>query len=675
MKRSTPKQVAENVDADQGASAGAPSVCPVVAPNLLAQLHASQATLHDNSILQQNNFPNASFSAPSTWNQPHINHLHLTTNAPDVFSQADPAIWLPVKIQELKKLATQEITRDTSILQGLSLYVPLEGANFAGADSGRDLEEHVIIDFLSEINKDKVLLIQGNSGAGKSLFAQYIRQKLWSNFVPGTYIPIFVSLPLLQRLHPHNLESQLLETVLQDRGFSSPQITYLQQTQVPLLLILDGYDETGIMSNLYQDNQLIEWNVKVIITCRTQYLTTNYQAQFKQLGANNRPIDSSFSELHIVPFAEAKLKEYICKFAKNLEYNKAGWSEERYIAELAHIQNWQELAKDPFTLSTLLTILPGLTSKTSQQSVRGQGMESGEGRGSSERIGSERTLTRAAIYDEFTRQWFEKEYFHLGNDLKAYIRAKQLTQVKVLNIFEKFAMDLAFLMFVTGKQIALRPVEEFRGGQAMAEDGAEERAGEWEALFVSDNEDIQQRLRIGLAGSPLRHLGNKQYAFMHKSYQEYFAALLIINDLLNKTGAERYQHLNAKLLNSEPAIIKFIADQLRSNEPRYRALKDTLFNIIEQSKVDLALRQTGSCAAANAITILNYAQTSFIDKDFGQTQLSCADLSGAILERCNFTHANLSYALLQGAWIRDCRFDDAMTEGMTNESVLKVKEP
>lgn len=39
-----------------------------------------------------------------------------------------------------------------------------------------------------------------------------------------------------------------------------------------MLFILDGYDEILGKDNLYILNKLSEWNAKVIISCRSEYL-------------------------------------------------------------------------------------------------------------------------------------------------------------------------------------------------------------------------------------------------------------------------------------------------------------------------------------------------------------------------------------------------------------------
>ena len=39
--------------------------------------------------------------------------------------------------------------------------------------------------------------------------------------------------------------------------------------KVPLLVVMDGYDEIKATKNIYQLSCLAQWDLKLIITCRT----------------------------------------------------------------------------------------------------------------------------------------------------------------------------------------------------------------------------------------------------------------------------------------------------------------------------------------------------------------------------------------------------------------------
>ena len=80
-------------------------------------------------------------------------------------------------IANLRKIAQEEVAKDSTIAQGLALYVPLAGSTRIYNTEGEDLEKEVR-SFLKSTTA-RIFLLQGNSGSGKSLFARYIEKKLW----------------------------------------------------------------------------------------------------------------------------------------------------------------------------------------------------------------------------------------------------------------------------------------------------------------------------------------------------------------------------------------------------------------------------------------------------------------------------------------------------------------
>ena len=283
---------------------------PSSRPSLVTQVVTS-AELHG-STLQQNNFTsaNASNNSTGTQIQLHVGQANLAQgaimqqNIAHYHLRESREINLPEIVEKLKGDAYNEVTSDHSLVQGLDLRVALEGASFAGAKAGVDLENQVTKDFLSASNPAKVFLLQGNSGAGKTLFGRYVEKKLWESYQPGQYIPIFVSLPSLQTKSTHALNRDLLKTIFDqkflDEELSKQLVRYCKEKRLPIFLILDAYDETGLKDNIYQDNSLNDYNIKVLTTCRSQYLTDDYKWQFAQLDANNVPAHGSLIESYII---------------------------------------------------------------------------------------------------------------------------------------------------------------------------------------------------------------------------------------------------------------------------------------------------------------------------------------------------------------------------------------
>ncbi|KAF9272040.1 hypothetical protein BGZ88_005282, partial [Linnemannia elongata] len=101
-------------------------------------------------------------------------------------------------------------------------------------------------DFLA--GDTQVMLVLGDSGAGKSTFNRYLEHKLWQEYKPGGRIPLFVNLPSLERP-----EKDLVAEQLRTYDFTGDQIRGLKKHR-QLILICDGYDESQLTSNLHTTN-------------------------------------------------------------------------------------------------------------------------------------------------------------------------------------------------------------------------------------------------------------------------------------------------------------------------------------------------------------------------------------------------------------------------------------
>jgi len=88
---------------------------------------------------------------------------------------------------------------------------------------------------------------------------------------------MFINLPTLK-----NPIEQVMEETLKMNRFSEVEIQTMHKRK--LLLFLDGYDEIKKTQNIYKLSYLAQWNVKVIITCRTQYLFGDYKYWFAPLN-------------------------------------------------------------------------------------------------------------------------------------------------------------------------------------------------------------------------------------------------------------------------------------------------------------------------------------------------------------------------------------------------------
>ena len=602
--------------------------------------------------------------------------MEVMLKSPRNLSESEEEM-LEKAIQQLIDTATKEIEQDTTTVQGLSLYVPLEAADDPVQDVAKEaktlynLNERVVR-FLTTPEEGRLLLLQGNSGAGKSLYGRFLEGFLWNGRQPTDPIPLFISLP--RTYDSPNYESKkrnLIEAALLDKKISPQAIDLLQQ-KATFVIFCDGFDEVkakydaqeNVPTNFYKRFQLHTWRgSKFLVSCRSQIL--NNKESLTTFQVNRK----SAQKVHLAPFSDQKVHTYVQHFA-NSKHGHQGWDEKAYEEALQAFPGLQEMIREPFSLGLVLKVLPKLQAECKANT----------------------RLTRAQLYAAFSEQWFENEF----NRLQQTTHTK-LSKTKIKQGFESYSKDLGFTMFIEKEQILkITEIEEEAQKKEILEDSAYESLDEEDGKEeepASDGEDSDEtpttksqiwkeffqgeEAQMNLQGSPLRRVGPNQYMFIHKSYQEYFAAEKMVQEILdfaikprkNENLAKTFQKkfakkipdfsLNKKLLNDEPLIIRFIADRLEAGG-QYTNLKERLYRILKASK----RIQNIHIAAANAITILNASGESFADKNLQGIDIRGALLTHAFMPRANLSRANLqgvdlSAAYLEGANLQYADLDQA----------------
>ncbi|KAG0357549.1 hypothetical protein BGX24_006175, partial [Mortierella sp. AD032] len=218
------------------------------------------------------------------------------------------------------------------------VYIPpMAKANLQARDDDLFLLVDKVQEFLA--SDRQVMLILGDSGSGKSTFNKHLELVLFQSYTHGGIIPLFINLPAIDRP-----DKELITEQLRAYSFSEAQIQELKQHR-QFILICDGYDESRLTTNLHTANLFNrpgQWNVKLVISCRTQYLGQDYRDRFvpQGVGYYSRPAFDLFQEAAIAPFSKEQIKDYVEQY---VPLEPRTWTTQDYMDKLTTIPNLMDI--------------------------------------------------------------------------------------------------------------------------------------------------------------------------------------------------------------------------------------------------------------------------------------------------------------------------------------------
>ncbi|KAG9324010.1 hypothetical protein KVV02_003489 [Mortierella alpina] len=537
-----------------------------------------------------------------------------------------------------------------------AVYIPPKAkAGLQALDSDLfDLKEKA--DAFLVHKEQKVLLLLGESGIGKSTFNMRLELQLWSEYKKHTgRIPLFINLPAIDRP-----EQDLIAKQLRKLQFEEPQIRELKRRK--FVLICDGYDESQQMHNLYTSNLLDkkeEWQAQMVISCRSEYAGTDYKHRF-QPGDRNQPSTlGQLQEAVVMPFDWVQIKKYIKSF---VELEKPLWSAENYIRELENFSSLRDLVKNPFLLKLSLDVLPRLVEHEQKDLTDAK-------------------VTRVALYDQFVEQWLEREKKRLVE------KEMSVQERKAFQSLSDGGFALHGISFL--KRLAA-DVYDKQGGNPVIEYSRTDDEGSWKHKYFGQEDNIQ----LLREACPLTKSGN-QYRFIHRSILEYALARAVFEPRNGGIGVEKtepaistlkrrgsvdsaYSFLIEGALQDsadpieqgpdpdsplarryyvdEPSILQFLDERLQK-EPDFRK---QLLAYIDASKSQKTLR----IAAANAITILVRSGEQFNSADLQDIRIPGANLSLGMFDSAQLQNADLRKVKLSSVWLGGANLSGARMSGV-----------
>ncbi|CAO3567078.1 unnamed protein product [Mortierella alpina] len=487
-----------------------------------------------------------------------------------------------------------------------------------------------VTEFLN--SERQVMLILGDSGAGKSTFNRHLECALWKDYKSGGRIPLFINLPALTKP-----ESELIAEQLRMHKLSEAQIRELELHR-QLIIICDGYDESQLTTNIHTSNQLNQpgqWNVKLVVSCRSQYLGRDFRDQFVPQDSNHysTPALHLFQEAVITPFSKSQIKDYVEQY---VPLEPRPWVTENYMDKLTTIPNLMDLVTNPFLLTLSLGALPTVVQgKKDLATLR---------------------ITRVALYDSFVENWLWANKRRLKKQKLEPSSWTALTEL-VEDGFERNGIDFQ-------KRLAAAIFHK-QEGRPVVDYTQKRDKSSWKAEFFGPDPEATLLRSCSL----LLRTGN-QHRFIHRSILEYFYSRFVhdpsrdddeSSTATSPEDATSIQPiadhpLSKRSLVSEPSIVQFLCERVQDDA----LYKQHLLDIIEQSKSDPAASQ----AASNAITILVRAGVLFNGADLRGIRISGANLSGGQFDSAQLQGADLRNTNLRNIWVRQADLSKAQMEGV-----------
>jgi WD40 repeat protein len=545
-------------------------------------------------------------------------------------------------INKIKLATLQQFTA-----KQLDCYVATP-AKSRNSDVTFNLSEKLIEFLVHPLQRTAVLL--GDSGGGKTLFGQDHVKRLWqqsdSSSTKGL-IPLWISLSSIENPSIH-----LVRKHLRLLGCTEEECNVLL-SRSSFFLVLDGADEIHYDANLYEANGFADQDIKVLTTFRASLLPQNQSTQ--QLFGS---VSSDLVEYELLPFTKEQRLTYIKLF---VQHYQSQCSEADILQHLETLVDVDELTSNPYDCYLMLIALPRIVAKHQHEQNQLQRLK----------------LTRQDIYKAFIEQRFERQQAKLlrsrPQEVNTLLTRKSQDYpskktITLIDIFEEYCAKLAQAMHERGlKQIncnlkdtiRLNIEEEApRGGSLypralpISKPKTQDDLT-WLSEFFDDVRNPD--LIIIRSGCPIKQIRPGEWVFHHASLLDYFVADHLFNSAISDAQILTGHNLNHDNLQLQPDVLQFLVQRSKA-DPDFVKI---LFQIIDFS----AHEPCAWKAAANAITILNYAdvplsginlrrrriggydETKQIGwgADLGHSRLFRTDARESDCSFVNFRQANLDY--------------------------------
>lgn len=368
--------------------------------NLVKEAKISLDVIH--KLQTQTPLPQPTIKAQKAEQSESTNNL----DQKDFFSKAakSAASWI-----EGIQLMQGRLEKDPQVLEEWEYVIALKGK-----DSDSDTESELMEEKLSKVLKDeknKMVVLLGDSGSGKSLFSKLHVAEGLDTFNSQNPIEIYVSMTTIKKP-----DGNLMEEVLDQLNLKVEEKKELQKRRV--VLFVDSYDEwfikgrnaNGGLINLYEENHLSEFwpKLQLVVMVRRDFLQAKDRSYFTlKNGKNIEILLASLEKKDIKKLYLPKYIEVRNKRDPDRVHPPLKWADpQKYIDYIEKLSLWGT-ATNPFMLKVLCDTLPAIVERHEKES---KGVE------------MQFKVTKEDLFDEFICQRYREEFQRqliLGSPIKS----------------------------------------------------------------------------------------------------------------------------------------------------------------------------------------------------------------------------------------------------------------
>ncbi len=556
-----------------------------------------------------------------------------------------PLAQLGTASEDFHKRYLHTLSQLDNVHDALEFYIPLDGQ-----ESGHSLTRFPLLDKVCAFldSPQKVLLLLGETGSGKSTFQRHLYHILSAEYAKGerTDTPIVLFVPL-DKYATASEGSDWIEHYLREQKFPLATIEILR-TQQHFVFILEGVDEQSGAQYKHGLEQMLErWHAKYIISARPTCIQKPALLPFQ---ANTQT--SLFQTYWLAPLSDQSVQDYIQKYIERVR--PSGWDLARYQKALEDAPLLKAAVRRPSLLHMALEVLPSQSTANAQDCQQHamptcatelyQAWITQWGARCAQRMqGIPLTLTEQAVLKKI------QPYLAVKAQHASQRMAISLTQEKIQREDKENQ----------GNTIQRRAIQ---GKTTSRQNTVLPTARKF--YFQSDADEADKRLT--LFNLPLlQQRGSPR--FIYPEIQAYLVASTIYESFHRTLEVRLDSVLNQFPLMPEPAILDFLGEHAAQSP----SFKVHLYDWIYQSKNNTQL----SVGAANAITVLVRMGEAFTQADLQNICIAGADLRYGIFDHADLRGADLQQVQLAGAWLRHAQLEGADLQGAQFDALPFLPQP